>query len=147
MHALEYRDGENTRFLYLAYARSRADRDRAYLLAQAQDEQFADLARETRAVWVVRDGARVVAAAGAELVQDHPLFVNLTFCVVSPAYRGRGLQKALLEVREAWAKRQGVKSLETYAHKENQKSVRNLSRAGFVVSSYKDPYVSFSKAL
>lgn len=131
----------------IKYAQSAREREAAYVLAKAQDEQFADLCRASEAVWVVMDGDVAVAAAGAELVQDHPLFVNLTFCLVAPAHRGAGWQQGLLAVREKWARRHGAETLETYAHRANQKSIRNLSRAGFVVSSYKEPFVSFTKPL
>lgn len=128
-------------------ARSEKLRELAYLLCKGEEEIYGELCRESDAVWVVLDKGLVVAAAGADLVPDHPVFVSMTFCVVTPTYRGRGLQGRLMDARVKWAKRENVEMVKTYAHKKNQPSIRNLNEAGFVVSYFEDPYVYFRKEI
>lgn len=119
--------------------------DAAYKLAKEEEEAFGDLCRNSEAVWVALDQGQVVAAAGAEMVQDHPCRVSLTFCVVAPQARGKGLQARLLRARELWAHKEGVSLVETYTHKENKPSLLNLLAANYVVTSFEDPFVVVRK--
>ena len=123
-------------------ARSQRLQDRAFKLARSEDESFGDLCRNSQEVWVAMEDGEILACAGAELIQDHPCRAELTFCVVAKQARGRGLQERLLKVRLAWAEKEGVTCAETYTHKENKPSLLNLIKAGFVVFSFQDPFVS-----
>jgi GNAT superfamily N-acetyltransferase len=93
------------------------------------------------------DKGQVVACAGANLENDHPVSANLSFCVVHRDYRGRGLQARLLEARVKWARAEHCSEAKTYSHKSNTPSLLNLLKAGFEVCVYEDPYVSVRKEL
>jgi GNAT superfamily N-acetyltransferase len=118
-------------------------RDEACRLAKEHGgDEFLDLCRNSEEIWVALEGGKVVAAAGAELVQDAPTYANLTFCLVHPSARGAGLQRALLKRRLTWAAKEGAELVRTYAHKRNTPSLRNLLDAGFVPSGFTDPFLS-----
>ena len=126
-------------------AKSERLRDKACRLAKAHGgDEFLDLCRNSEMVWVALEGGEVLGAAGAELAQDHPCHVNLTFCLVRPDARGRGLQAAFLERRMRWAAKR-VCLVRTYVHKQNTPSFVNLIQAGFVPYAFADPFVQVER--
>lgn len=128
-------------------ARSQRQRDAAFKLCQEESQEFADICRSAEEVWLVTDRGRVVAAAGAELVNDHPVHVALTFCIVAPAARGQGLQDRLLKARLRWAEKEGVSRVTTYANRDNKPSLENLIRNDFRVYSYNPPFVCVEREI
>jgi GNAT superfamily N-acetyltransferase len=50
---------------------------------------------------------------------------------VVPAARGQGLQRRMIRVREAAARRAGMRELITYTSRENTKSANNLIACGY----------------
>jgi GNAT superfamily N-acetyltransferase len=55
----------------------------------------------------------------------------LSRAAVLPSARGKGLQRRMIRVRVAWAKRHGYTRLVTYASTLNPPSIMNLMREGF----------------
>jgi GNAT superfamily N-acetyltransferase len=102
--------------------------------APAPDEDAEDLLAVPRAVgnacFAAFDGAAVVAVAVAS---EHERVASLSGAGVLPAWRGRGLQRALVQARLAWAARRGCE-IATSAVEPGGASQRNLERAGFRVA-------------
>ena len=73
---------------------------------------------------------RPVAFAGVEEVDDWTCFVR---CGVLPSYQGRGLQKRLIRVRLAYAKRARSRGAITYVMPYNAPSANSLISQGFRV--------------
>ena len=82
--------------------------------------------------WVVRDGEVPVAFAGLRSVPSWKGAVYLARCGVLRAYRGRGIQKALIDIRQRKAKALGFTDLITTTYR-NPTSANNLIRRGFFV--------------
>lgn len=81
--------------------------------------------------WIVYDGKTPVGYAGIKRWGSTMAF--LCRAGVLKEYRGRGLHARLLRVREAWAKRLGLKTLITYTAPFNLQSANNLIRSGFIL--------------
>jgi GNAT superfamily N-acetyltransferase len=79
--------------------------------------------------WIAYDGKTPVAYAGIKRWGSTMAF--LCRAGVLKEYRGRGLHAKLIRVREAWARRAGIKHLITYTAPFNLKSANNLIRAGY----------------
>jgi GNAT superfamily N-acetyltransferase len=89
--------------------------------------------------WVARDGAgKPVAYAGARPMRSVPGGCWLSRCAVVAEARGAGLQRRLLRVRLAWARRHGLTEAYTYTVPGNAPSMNNLIRCGF--RTYVDDY-------
>lgn len=89
--------------------------------------------------WVARDSSgKPVAYAGARPMTTVPGGAFLSRCAVIAEAQGHGLQRRLLRVRIAWAKRQGLTSVYTYTVPNNPYSANNLIKAGFL--TYPDAY-------
>ncbi|NHN35449.1 GNAT family N-acetyltransferase [Paenibacillus agricola] len=56
---------------------------------------------------------------------------TLLNCVVKDEYRGYGLQKYLIELRETVAKNSGYNEIFTSVHERNIYSINNLKKAGY----------------
>ena len=81
--------------------------------------------------WVAYDGKTPVGYAGIKRWGSTMAF--LCRAGVLKEARGQGLHRRLLRVREAWAKRLGIKTLITYTAPFNLQAANNLIRAGFVL--------------
>jgi GNAT superfamily N-acetyltransferase len=83
--------------------------------------------------WVAWDGTEPVAFAGLRLcsLAENRGLGFLCRAGVVPAYRGRGLQKKLIRVREAAARQLGLKELVTYCLCSNSPSMNSLVSCGY----------------
>lgn len=121
------------------------DLDRLKVFAsEVGGEEFSAIVTTTKVLWVVYCSDKLVALAGADLDEKEAHF---RLCVVQPAFRNRGLQTRLIHTRLRWAKKAGASHVVTYTNKHNRKSLCNLIKAGFVVHSYSDPFVTVRKEL
>lgn len=93
--------------------------------------------------WVARaaDG-RPVAYAGARGMQTVAGGCWLSRCAVLSEAQGHGLQRRLIRVRLAWARRAGLTEAYTYTVPANAPSMNNLIRCGF--ETYVDEYCGYS---
>lgn len=84
--------------------------------------------------WLVWDGDRPVAYAGLGHWPHLPAYSDIAYlrrCGVLKAYRGRQLQRRLIDVRVRAARRLGLSRAVTYTSYENAASANNLIAAGF----------------
>lgn len=81
--------------------------------------------------WCAYDEAgKPVAFASLRIIDDYDT-MYFTAAGVLPEARGAKLQRRLIRVRCAWAKRQGCKSIITYTVLKNYPSIMNLLKEGF----------------
>lgn len=84
---------------------------------------------ERCAWWQVEDPP--VAFAGVRTVKGDETTAYLERAGVHKVARGRGLQRRLIRVRCAWAKRNGCDTVITYTTPDNYWSSNNLIECGF----------------
>jgi GNAT superfamily N-acetyltransferase len=72
-----------------------------------------------------------MAYAGVRIHRSWPDVAYLCRAGVRPEFRGHGLQRRLIAVRVAWAKRRGLYSVTTEVADWNVASANSLIRAGF----------------
>lgn len=77
------------------------------------------------------DGTTMVAFAMARPSQGYQKTIYLCRAGVHPDYRGRGLQRELIRLREAWAKSRGFKHVITDTTNDNAPSMRSLIAEGY----------------
>ena len=80
--------------------------------------------------WIVFDGAEPVAFAALRSVPSWSRTGYMARCGVLPAYRGRGIQRSLLTVREKMARRLGMVRIISTTY-NNPASANNLIARGY----------------
>jgi GNAT superfamily N-acetyltransferase len=88
--------------------------------------------------WVVRGSAKTFAFAGLRDVGWATAF--LCRVGVLKGYRGQGLQKRLIRVRIAAARRMGFRYIVTYTSPDNMASANSLIATGFRLYNPANPY-------
>lgn len=88
--------------------------------------------------WILYANDEPVGFAGVRIIEGGESGY-LYRAGILPQYRGKGLQKRLIRVREKWCRKQNLKSCVTYVLPNNTASLNNLLRVGYV--SYKPTYV------
>jgi len=81
--------------------------------------------------WVAEDDAGDVVAFAAAVVVDGSSTAFLALAGVASEARGRGLQRRLIRVREAWARGRCCSHMVTYTAPHNNTSANNLIRCGY----------------
>ena len=81
--------------------------------------------------WVAVDKMGETVAYASAVYRPELGYVYLSRCMVLPKARGAKLQRRLLRVRIAWAKKQGADRVITYTLLKNYESLVNLVKAGF----------------
>lgn len=98
--------------------------------------------REDTRLYVARFNGQIVGSAGLGLIDlTDTTVAHLYIASTLPAYRGRGVQQALIQARLADAKRAGVK-LASIAARPASSSSRNALRAGFELAYTKSTFAS-----
>ena len=110
-------------------------------LQQQMDEGIMEL-------WLAVDGEMVVGAFDLLVPGLRPInygyalgftkeellqAVNMDSAAVHPDYRGRGIQRKLLQMAEVWLKEQGKRILLCTVHPENTYSLGNVRNLGYTV--------------
>ncbi len=85
---------------------------------------------------VAECGSNLVGSGYAKLMTSkpylkHPIHSYLGFMYVDPAYRGRGINKLIIEALIQWSKRKGVLELTLDVYDENHASIRAYEKIGF----------------
>ncbi|WP_373073982.1 N-acetyltransferase family protein [Zeaxanthinibacter enoshimensis] len=62
---------------------------------------------------------------------DHTDYAYLGFMYTDPEYRGKGINKLLMEHLEHWAGKQGLNELRLTVYTENYPAIRAYEKAGF----------------
>jgi len=83
------------------------------------------------AFWMVEscDGELAGFCSAVRLANDATVFLSSAY--VFRPFRGRGLQRAMIRHRTAWAKRGGAKAVITYTVEGNWPSAASLLKTGF----------------
>lgn len=79
-------------------------------------------------VWVVEDEGEIVGGLVLIPKDDHVLLDNIA---VHPDYQGKGIGRALLELADAEALRQGYAELRLYTHEKMTENIALYSRIGW----------------
>lgn len=83
--------------------------------------------------WVAYAGDFPVAFAGLKYLEPYEEGIGYLCRVgVLPAYRGHGLQRRFLQLREKKAIKLGIETIITYTVPENFPSINSLIRGGFM---------------
>lgn len=92
--------------------------------------------------WIAYDGQRPIAFAGMNPSVQWTHCGYLCRAGVVPAYRGRGLQRRLIQVRERKARKLGWEWVVTYTVPDNYASANNLIRCGYTLYAPAYPWGS-----
>lgn len=119
----------------MATARVRTTRDFNLILKLDRGLFGAGVAlpRQEHTWWVATIEGEVAAYAGLGVYRDEGGYVFLSRVGVLPAYRGRGLQRLLIRIREREARRLGIRVALTYTARWNVASANNLIKCGYVL--------------
>lgn len=91
--------------------------------------------------WVVRDSSYDPVGFASAVHRPDLGYVFLSRAGVDASARGAGMQKRLIRVRIAWAKKRGVRRIITYTSPKNYPSICSLLSTGFRFYTPKVPYV------
>jgi GNAT superfamily N-acetyltransferase len=84
--------------------------------------------------WALTDGQHNCGLTSA-VYRPEKGYVYLSYAIIMPSRRDKGLQRRLIQHRLRWAKRQGAFYAVTYTLLHNYPSVINLLRCGFKFAS------------
>lgn len=101
-----------------------------HLDCQIFDSDYPVQLTENSIWWVVKVEGEVAGFAGLDLNFNHKE-AFLCRCGILPKFRGKGLQKRLLKVRERYARTQNIKALWTYTSVHNVSSMNSLIKNGY----------------
>jgi ribosomal protein S18 acetylase RimI-like enzyme len=87
-------------------------------------------------VLVAETAGELIASGYARIEQSkiylkHPKHAYLGFMYVKPEYRGKGVNKMILDGLALWSKQQGIMELHLEVYDENTPAVRAYEKAGF----------------
>lgn len=82
--------------------------------------------------WTICKGNYAVGFCGVRLMTSDG-YAILTRAGLKDSARGKGLQCRMIRVREAYARKAGMKLMITYVHPENLASANNLIRCGYTL--------------
>jgi RimJ/RimL family protein N-acetyltransferase len=88
--------------------------------------------------WIAYDEKTCIGFAGIKNVGHDTAF--LCRVGVIKAYRGQGLQKKMVRVRERWARSRGFHYIITYTSAYNLKSANSLIQCGYRLYNPQNPY-------
>lgn len=88
---------------------------------------------EDHTYWLLKDGTRNVGLTSA-VFRPEKGYVFLSYAIIIPDCKVRGLQRKMIQHRLRWAKRQGAFYVVTYTLLQNYPSMINLLRCGFKIS-------------
>lgn len=84
---------------------------------------------DRRRVTIAQSGDRIVGVLVLDTTEEGFLLENVA---VDPAHRGKGLGRALLELAEAEARREGFASIYLYTHEKMTENQALYARIGYV---------------
>jgi GNAT superfamily N-acetyltransferase len=99
-------------------------------LHKLDEKLFSDVCSKLNSEWWVAEDYRPIAFAGLHLYQQ-PKVAFLCRVGVLSNYRGFGLQRRFIRVREKHAVRRGYDRIVTYTERNNYASANNLIRCGY----------------
>lgn len=87
-------------------------------------------------VIVAEAGTEIIASGYAQIrqgkdYQKHEHFAYLGFMYVKPEFRGRGVNKMVLDALTQWIKNQGIREIRLEVYAKNETAKRAYEKAGF----------------
>ena len=86
------------------------------------------LVAETEGTLIASGYARIEAA---KPYLDHQQHAYLGFMYVAPAYRGRGINKKIINALGAWAIKKGIQEMRLEVYHENLPAIKAYKKIGF----------------
>lgn len=96
-----------------------------------------ELIRTDKAEVVVVEHHKVIIASGYALLKkarhylDHETYAYLGFMYTHPDYRGRGLNKKVIEWLKNWSKAKGIEEIRLTVYNDNEAAVKAYEKVGF----------------
>jgi RimJ/RimL family protein N-acetyltransferase len=95
--------------------------------------------------WVIRDGHQIAGFAG--LCEDNEETAFIGPCGIAGEYRGRGLQRTLIVVRENLARWEGYLRTVSFTNIDNYASANNFIRCGYTIGPPWKPFSNVHQSL
>ncbi len=91
---------------------------------------------EDAQVLVVTNGDEIVASGYARIKAarhylDHELYSYLGFMYTSPDFRGKGINKIIIDALKKWSAAKGLKEIRLTVYDENRDAIRAYEKVGF----------------
>ncbi len=91
---------------------------------------------EDAQVLVVTNGDEIVASGYARIKAarhylDHELYSYLGFMYTSPNFRGKGINKIIIDALKKWSAAKGLKEIRLTVYDENRDAIRAYEKVGF----------------
>ncbi len=91
---------------------------------------------EDTQVLVVTNGDEIVASGYARIKAarhylDHELYSYLGFMYTSPNFRGKGINKIIIDALKKWSAAKGLKEIRLTVYDENRDAIRAYEKVGF----------------
>jgi ribosomal protein S18 acetylase RimI-like enzyme len=86
---------------------------------------------------VVAESGGEIVGSGYALIQDakiyykHQKYAYLGFMYVKPEYRGKGVNKKVIEALEAWSLSHNITEIRLEVYTDNQPAIRAYEKTGF----------------
>ena len=87
-------------------------------------------------VMVAEINARLIGSGYAQIREAksyliHESYAYLGFMYTHPGYRGKGVNKAIVEALKDWSKSKGLTEIRLTVYKDNTKAIKAYEKAGF----------------
>lgn len=87
-------------------------------------------------VVVALDGEDIIGSGyalvkEAKPYQDHELYSYLGFMFIKPAYRGKGINRKILDALTQWSAARGLTEMRLEVYAENESAIKAYEKAGF----------------
>jgi ribosomal protein S18 acetylase RimI-like enzyme len=86
---------------------------------------------------VVAEAAGEIIGSGYARIQDSKVYVKypkhayLGFMYVKPTYRGKGVNKVIIDALKQWSNKQGITELRLEVYDDNTPAVKAYEKTGF----------------
>ncbi len=81
--------------------------------------------------WIVRVDGRLAGYCGLGLYDEADPYAYLARAGILPEFRGKGIQRRLIKIREDEARKRGYHYIITYTARHNLASANNLIKSGY----------------
>lgn len=85
--------------------------------------------------WIIYINNRPVGFSGL-IIDKKRKHGHVTWTGILKKYRGNGIHKKIITIREVYARRTGLKYITSYIHRDNIISANNLIKSGYMLFQY-----------
>lgn len=100
-----------------------------YDIAAYIDQADAEVVVGTIGDEIIASGYALIKPAAPQF--KHSTYVHLGFMYVHPTYRGKGINRLLINELTSWSKKQGVLEVRLQVYAENGGAIRAYEKVGF----------------